>query len=71
MTIIEQLERELAEWTGKDCALVFATGMQVNLGTISAIVGRGDIVILDKEDHASIYDGAIPQQRQDRALPPQ
>lgn len=59
MTIIEQLERELAEWTGKDCALVFATGMQVNLGTISAIVGRGDIIILDKEDHASIYDGAI------------
>ena len=59
MTIIEQLERELAEWTGKDSALVFATGMQVNLGTISAIVGRGDIVILDKEDHASIYDGAI------------
>lgn len=59
MTIIEQLERELAEWTGKDSALVFSTGMQVNLGTISAIVGRGDIVILDKEDHASIYDGAI------------
>lgn len=59
MTIIEQLERELAEWTGMDSALVFATGMQVNLGTISAIVGRGDIVILDKEDHASIYDGAI------------
>lgn len=59
MTIIEQLERELAEWTGKDSALVFSTGMQVNLGTISAVVGRGDIVILDKEDHASIYDGAI------------
>lgn len=59
MTIIEQLECELAEWTGKDSALVFATGMQVNLGTISAIVGRGDIIILDKEDHASIYDGAI------------
>ena len=59
MTIIEQLERELAEWTGKDSALVFSTGMQVNLGTISAIVGRGDIIILDKEDHASIYDGAI------------
>lgn len=59
MTIIEQLEHKLAEWTGKDSALVFSTGMQVNLGTISAIVGRGDIVILDKEDHASIYDGAI------------
>lgn len=59
MTIIEQLEQELSEWTGKESALVFSTGMQVNLGTISSIVGRGDYVILDKEDHASIYDGAI------------
>ncbi len=54
----EQLERELAEWVGKEAALVFSTGMQVNLGTISALVGRGDFVILDKEDHASIVDGA-------------
>jgi 8-amino-7-oxononanoate synthase len=54
----EQLERELAEFVGKEAALVFSTGMQTNLGTISAIVGRGDYVILDKEDHASIVDGA-------------
>lgn len=54
----EQLERELAEWVGKEAALVFSTGMQVNLGTISALVGRGDVVILDKDDHASIVDGA-------------
>ncbi len=54
----EQLERELADWVGKEAALVFSTGMQTNLGTISALVGRGDIVILDKEDHASIVDGA-------------
>jgi 8-amino-7-oxononanoate synthase len=54
----EQLERELAEWVGKEAALVFSTGMQVNLGTISAIVGRSDTVILDKDDHASIVDGA-------------
>jgi 8-amino-7-oxononanoate synthase len=54
----EQLEHELAEWVGKEAALVFSTGMQVNLGTISALVGRGDAVILDKEDHASILDGA-------------
>jgi 8-amino-7-oxononanoate synthase len=54
----EQLEHELAEWVGKEAALVFSTGMQVNLGTISALVGRGDTVILDKEDHASILDGA-------------
>jgi len=55
----EQLERELAAYVGKEAALVFSTGMQVNLGTISALIGRGDYVILDKEDHASIVDGAI------------
>ena len=54
----EQLENELAEWVGKEAALVFSTGMQTNLGTISALVGRGDINILDKDDHASIVDGA-------------
>ncbi len=54
----EQLERELAEWTGKEAALVFSTGMQVNLGVISAMVARDDVVILDKQDHASIVDGA-------------
>ncbi|HEX2979029.1 MAG TPA: aminotransferase class I/II-fold pyridoxal phosphate-dependent enzyme [Anaerolineaceae bacterium] len=54
----EQLEHELAEWVGKDAALIFSTGMQVNLGTISALVNRGDYIILDKEDHASIVDGA-------------
>jgi 8-amino-7-oxononanoate synthase len=54
----EQLERELAEWVGKEAALVFSTGMQTNLGTISSIVSRDDVVILDKQDHASIVDGA-------------
>jgi 8-amino-7-oxononanoate synthase len=54
----EQLEHELAEWVGKEAALLFSTGMQVNLGTISALVNRGDIVVLDKDDHASIVDGA-------------
>lgn len=54
----EQLEHELAEWVGKEAALVFSTGMQTNLGTISALVGRNDVVILDKDDHASIVDGA-------------
>jgi 8-amino-7-oxononanoate synthase len=54
----EELERELAEWVGKETALIFSTGMQVNLGTISALVNRGDVVILDKDDHASIVDGA-------------
>jgi len=59
MSIIEELEEKLAKWVGKEAALVFSTGMQVNLGTISSIVGKRDIVILDKEDHASIVDGAF------------
>jgi 8-amino-7-oxononanoate synthase len=54
----EQLEREMADWVGKEAALVFSTGMQTNLGTISSIVSRDDVVILDKQDHASIVDGA-------------
>lgn len=54
----EQLEHELAEWVGKEAALVFSTGMQTNLGTISALIGRADVVIIDKDDHASIVDGA-------------
>ncbi len=53
-----QLEHELADWVGKEEALVFSTGMQSNLGAISALVCRGDYVILDKDDHASIVDGA-------------
>jgi 8-amino-7-oxononanoate synthase len=54
----EQLEHELAEWVGLEAALVFSTGMQTNLGTISALVGRDDVAVLDKQDHASIVDGA-------------
>ncbi len=54
----EQLEKELAEYVGKESALVFSTGMQTNLGTISSLITRDDVVILDKDDHASIVDGA-------------
>lgn len=54
----ERLEDELAKWVKKESALVFSTGMQVNLGTISSLVGRNEYVILDREDHASIVDGA-------------
>ncbi len=52
-----ELERRLAEWLGVGRALVFSTGYQVNVGTISAVVGRDDFVITDKDDHASIIDG--------------
>ena len=58
LVLHEQLENELADFVGKDDALVFSTGMQVNLGTISSLIGRDDVVILDKDDHASIVDGA-------------
>ncbi len=54
----EQLEGELADWVGKEAALVFSTGMQTNLGVISALVMRGDMILLDKDDHASLVDGA-------------
>ncbi len=53
----ETLEREIAEYIGKEAALVFSTGMGVNLGTISALVSKDDVAILDKDAHASIYDG--------------
>lgn len=52
-----QLERELAEFLGKEDVMTFSTGFQSNLGIISAIVGRNDYIISDKENHASIYDG--------------
>lgn len=54
----ELLEARLAEFFGKEAALVFSTGYQANLGLISALVGRGDVVLIDKLDHASIVDGA-------------
>jgi 8-amino-7-oxononanoate synthase len=57
LEIHKQLEEELADFVGKEAALVFSTGYQTNVGTISALVGRGDVVITDKEDHASIVDG--------------
>ena len=52
-----ELEKELAEFLGKDGIVTFSTGFQSNLGIISAIVGHGDYVICDAENHASIYDG--------------
>jgi 8-amino-7-oxononanoate synthase len=54
----ERLEAELAQFFGKEACLVFSTGYQANLGLISGLVGRGDVVFLDKLDHASIVDGA-------------
>ncbi len=52
-----QLEERLAEFLHKDDAIAFSTGFQSNLGIISAIAGRNDIIFCDRENHASIYDG--------------
>ena len=52
-----ELERELADFVRMDGAVTFSTGFQSNLGIISALVGRGDYVVCDRENHASIYDG--------------
>jgi 8-amino-7-oxononanoate synthase len=54
----DQLEDELADFVGKEEALVFSTGYQTNLGSIGALIGRNDTVFLDKLDHACIQDGA-------------
>ncbi|MBN1679554.1 MAG: aminotransferase class I/II-fold pyridoxal phosphate-dependent enzyme [Anaerolineae bacterium] len=55
----EELDRRLADFVGKEAALVFPTGYQTNVGTISALVQKGDFVIIDKDDHASIVDGCM------------
>lgn len=52
-----ELERRLAKFLRKEAVLTFSTGFQSNLGIISAICGRNDYIISDKENHASIYDG--------------
>jgi len=52
-----KLEEALARLVGKEAVLVFSTGFQVNLGVISALVGKGEYVFADKSDHASIVEG--------------
>jgi 8-amino-7-oxononanoate synthase len=59
LALHHELDHRLAEFIGKEAALCFSTGYQTNLGTISALVGRGDVAITDKEDHASIIDGCM------------
>jgi 8-amino-7-oxononanoate synthase len=59
LEIHRELEERLAEYVGKERALVFSTGFQVNLGVIPALVGKDEYVISDKEDHASIVDGCM------------
>jgi 8-amino-7-oxononanoate synthase len=57
LTLHIELEEKLASFLHKEAAIAFSTGFQTNLGIISAIAGRGDIIFCDRENHASIYDG--------------
>jgi 8-amino-7-oxononanoate synthase len=54
----EELEEELADWHRVESVLVFTTGYQTNIGTVSALVGPGDTVVADSYAHASMLDGA-------------
>lgn len=53
----EELEEKLAAFLGKESALVYSTGFQTNQGTIAPLLGRDDLVFIDRGDHASILDG--------------
>ena len=57
LDIHTQLEKRLAKFVGKEDALVYSTGFQVNLGVVSCLTGREDYIITDESDHASIVDG--------------
>jgi 8-amino-7-oxononanoate synthase len=52
----ETLEREFAEWFGKRHAIIFSTGYQANLSLIGGLCGPGDVILIDADSHASIYD---------------
>ncbi len=53
----EELEKQLADFVGKESATVFSTGFQSNLGTIPALAGRNDYILIDEKNHASIIEG--------------
>ncbi len=57
LDIHKQLEARLAEYVGKEDAMLYSTGFGVNLGVVSTLTGREDYVILDEQDHASIIEG--------------
>lgn len=59
LDIHEAFEQELAEFTGKESALIFSAGYLVNLGVISSLLSKADSVVIDKLDHASIVDGCL------------
>ena len=54
--IHEDLEQEFADWFGKRHAIIFSTGYQANLSLIGGLCGAGDVILIDRDSHASIYD---------------
>jgi len=54
----EELEDRLAKFMNREAALIFSTGFQVNLGVISALVGKDDLLFADRDNHASLVDGS-------------
>jgi 8-amino-7-oxononanoate synthase len=52
----DALEREFADWFGKRHAVIFSTGYQANLSLIGGLCGQGDVILIDRDSHASIYD---------------
>ena len=69
LDIHEELEAELAAWVGKDSAMLYSTGFQVNQGVISTMCGRHDYLVMDKLNHASIIDGGVMSQAQVQRFP--
>ena len=57
LDIHEKLESDLAEFVGHEASIIYSTGYQANLGAISALISRDDVILIDKLDHASIVDG--------------
>ena len=52
----EELEQDLADWFGKRHAIIFSTGYQANLSLVGALCGADDVILIDRDSHASIYD---------------
>jgi 8-amino-7-oxononanoate synthase len=60
LSLHEDLERALAAWFGKKHALIFSTGYQANLSVVGGLCGQDDVILIDADSHASIYDATRP-----------
>jgi glycine C-acetyltransferase len=69
LAIHSDLEAEIAEWKGAERALVFSSGYHANLGIIQALVGRGDLLLSDELNHASLIDGCRLSRAEIRIYP--